>query len=342
VKTTALFFLGWVLAACASLTAPAGPAATTPQLAQATFVTSDGLQLPVRSWLPDAAPRAVVVALHGFNDYSKAFDKVPGAIGLGPYLRDKGVAVFAYDQRGFGASPYHGLWPGSDALVGDFDAFVAVIHQRYPGVPVYALGESMGGAVVMSALTRANAPQVAAAILVAPAVWARATMPAVYRVALWMGARIVPGWRPTGRSFGRMASDNIAMLRDNGRDPLFIKETRIDSVYGLVGLMDEAYAAAGNLRVPTLYLYGANDEIIPAKASAAAMSFLLQADPQARGAFYEYGWHMMLRDKNGPNVLDDIAVYINDRTAPLPSGADDNALARLDDAAKHKRKRKKD
>ena len=46
-----------------------------PRLSDTQFMTRDGLALPLRAWLPeDGAPRAVVLALHGFNDYSKAFE----------------------------------------------------------------------------------------------------------------------------------------------------------------------------------------------------------------------------------------------------------------------------
>ena len=53
------------------------------------------------------------------------------------------------------------------------------------------------------------------------------------------------------------------MLRALGRDPLVIKETRVDTIYGLVDLMDAALAAAPRLDAPMLVMYGAHDEIVP-------------------------------------------------------------------------------
>jgi alpha-beta hydrolase superfamily lysophospholipase len=224
-------------------------------------------------------------------------------------------------------------------MIADFKAAVGAVRARYPGLPLYALGESMGGAVVMSALAGGDPPSLDGAILSSPAVWARSTMPLIYRVALWIGARILPGVKPSGQSLGRLASDNLEMLRENGRDPLFIKNTRIDAVHGLVNLMDDALAAASGVKGPALYLYGRNDQIIPPGPSAQAMGRLLAGDPAARAAFYDRGWHMMLRDRNAPVVLGDIAAFIADRTAPLPSGAEAEALARLE-ATAHKRPEK--
>ncbi len=314
-----------VISACAQTVAPPGPGAQAPHLTEKAFVTSDGLSLPVRQWLPEQPPRAIVLGLHGFNDYSKAFDKVPGAPGVGPTLAAHGIAVFAYDQRGFGATANRGLWPGRDALVGDFAAMTKALKGAFPDVPLYVVGESMGGAVVMAALAREQNLPVAGAVLAAPAVWGKQTMPALYRVALWVGSHLLPRYKPTGRSLGRMASDNIEMLRDNGRDPLFIKETRIDAVSGLSDLMDEALAVADAIRVPVLYLYGKKDQIIPEGPSLRAMAALTAANKTARTAVYPNGWHMIMRDREAATVLGDVAAFIADPTAPLPSGIDRKA-----------------
>src|SRR5688572_1453409 len=161
------------LSACAPRIAPASVPTVPAVLSETVFNTADGLALPVRRWLPaDDKPKAVVLALHGFNDYSKAFDKVPGAPGVGPFLAERGIAVYAYDQRGFGKSPNAGLWQGRDAMVGDAKEFIALLRKTYPGVPVYLLGESMGGAVAIAMLADAVPGFVDGAILAAPAVWA--------------------------------------------------------------------------------------------------------------------------------------------------------------------------
>ena len=87
-----------LLAACAPQIAREGLQNTTPAIESDTFVTRDGLHLPLRRW--DAAhPKAIIVALHGMSDYSEAFD-MPA-----PIWAAAGVTTFAYDQRGFGAAP---------------------------------------------------------------------------------------------------------------------------------------------------------------------------------------------------------------------------------------------
>ncbi len=75
----------------------------------------------------------------------------------------------------------------------DFEDAIAAARARYPGVQLYALGESMGAAVVLSDLAGLRPPALDGVILVAPAVWSRSDMPLSYRVVLWLTAHTLPG-----------------------------------------------------------------------------------------------------------------------------------------------------
>lgn len=323
------FVAAGFLAACAPQVAPSGPESRAPALNDQGFATSDGLSLPMRRWLPAGKAEAVVLAVHGFNDYGNSFDIVPGTPGVGPTLASQGFAVYAYDQRGFGASPHAGLWPGEDRMISDFADLATELRTKHQGLPLYAVGVSMGGAVIIAAMTSDDPPPVDAVALVAPAVWGDDTMPLPYRTALWFSAFTFPWASPSGEGLGRQASDNFDMLRANAADPLFIKETRIDSIYGLSKLMDRAQNNVGKLAVPALYIYGANDEIIPKDATLLALERFLDGSPDRRFGFYDEGWHMMLRDLQAETVIMDIATYFKDQQLPLPSGAHTDALNRL-------------
>jgi acylglycerol lipase len=288
------------------------------------FITADGTVLPLRKWLPSGRVKALVLALHGFDDYSHAF-AAPGKA----WAKD-GIATYAYDQRGFGAAPGRGLWPGRSALAADAVTACRILRRLYPSRPLYLLGESMGGAVAVIAMTGQGGrqiPDVDGLILVSPAVWSRATLGLLPRAALWVGVRLMPGLTLTGRGLHIVASDNIPMLRALSRDPLVIKATRVDTIYGLVNLMDAAVAAAPRLRLPLLVMSGKKDPIIPREATRQFIR-ALQRDPGARLslAFYPHGYHMLMRDLDGPTVIADAAGWMLDPGAPLISRADRGAL----------------
>ena len=291
------------------------------------FVTTDGVRLPLRRWLPQGKIKAVILALHGFNDYSHAFAG-PGAA----WARD-GIATYAYDQRGFGAAPGHGRWPGRAALAIDAAAACGVLHRLYPHVPLYLLGESMGGAVAIVTMAGeggAPIPDIRGMILVAPAVWGRSTMGLLPRLALAVAVRLAPRLTLTGQGLHILASNNIPMLRALARDPLVIKATRVDTIYGLVNLMDAALASAPRLHVPLLLLYGAHDEVIPKLPIRRFVHALPNdpADPHSL-AYYPQGYHMLLRDLDSRTVIADIAGWIFNPRAPLLSGADRDATAAI-------------
>ncbi len=322
------------LAACAPRIEAPGPAITTPKITDDAVITADGARLPLRVWPAEGETRAVILAVHGFNDYSNAFEEA--ATELAPH----GIAVYAYDQRGFGATDpaKRGLWPGQEALRTDLRRAAALIRARHPDLPFYLLGESMGGAVVMTVMTGPQPPRTDGVILVAPAVWGRATMPWYQCLALAIASHTVPWMKLTGEGLKIRASDNDEMLRKLSKDPLFIKKTRVDAIHGITDLMDAALAAAPEFDAPALILYGEHDEIIPrdptfrmlARRPAAARS-------HQRVALYPKGYHMLLRDLEGPIVWRDIAAWIENPAAPLPSGADAHAATVLAAEAKGRR-----
>ena len=146
-------------------------------------------------------------------------------------------------------------------------------------------------------------------------------MPLWQRSGLWLLAHIAPGYSPTGTELGVMASDNREMLIGQGRDPLVIKQTRIDSVYGLVGLMDSALAASPQLTAPALLLTGEKDEIIPAPATCRMLESLPAAPPgHRRLVLYPDGYHMLTRDLQAEIVLADMLAWLDDEQTTLPSG----------------------
>ena len=310
--------LALLLAGCAPRLAPPGPGALGPPtlqieaLGMEAFLTADGLSLPLAVWRPDGPVKAAVLALHGFNDYAEAF-AMPG-----PWLAAHGIAVYAYDQRGFGRSATPGLWAGSDALALDFRTGLRLVAARHRGVPVYALGESMGAAVVLAALADDPPPGLDGVVLVAPAVRGRAAMPAYQRVALWLATHTVPWLHLSPEGLDILPSDNREMLRAFSADPLVIKGSRVDTLWGLVDLMDRGLDAAPRLRPRALLLYGRRDEVIPPPG----MHLLLERLPGAALtiALYPEGYHMLLRDRQREVVWRDLAAWIDG--APLPSGAD--------------------
>lgn len=281
------------------------------------FISFDSAELGLTAWLPPNGeePRAVIIGLHGMNDYANTFYL------SGPWFAERGVATYAYDARGFGRSPRRGVWAGERLMTEDLRTAVIVARRAHPNAKIVVVGDSMGSAEAIATFGAENAPQIDRLVLVAPAVWGWSTLPDQYALALWVGAHTFP-WRavqpPRGVVRTRTASDNREALLQAGRAPHMIWSTRIDAVYGLVGLMETASERSANLNGDVLFLYGAHDQIIPRNSANAAARRLPRT---ARTALYENGWHWLLRDLQREVVYADILAFIDNPAAPLPSGA---------------------
>ncbi len=308
----------YFLSACAPMIYPAGEAVSSCQITDSNFITSDVVKLPLKIWQPSQQKiKSVIIALHGFNDYSNFFQQP------GDYLSQHQIISYAYDQRGFGASPNRGLWAGIDTYTNDLICFTQQIKIRHPELPIYLLGESMGGAIVISTITHAKQLPVEGIILAAPAVWARRTMPWYQNVLLWTLSHTTPWLTLTGESMEIQASDNVEMLRKLGKDPLVIKETRVESIYGLVNLMDHASSSPHLISTNTLILYGEKDEVIPKEPTYQFLQSLKKTEKFPHTiALYENGYHMLLRDLQASILWDDIDAWISSSSNTLPSGVD--------------------
>ncbi|MSP43839.1 MAG: alpha/beta hydrolase [Alphaproteobacteria bacterium] len=289
-----------VLAACMPLTQKTGLHNVRPAIEAGYYVTADGVRLPlgVHSANPS---RAVIVALHGFNDYRTEFDMAA------EWWMLHGITTYAYDQRGFGGAPRRGVWPGAGVLADDARSMILLARAAHPDVPVYLLGMSMGGAVALELAGSSIPPDVDGVILAAPAVWGWSSLNPLYKGVLWVAAHTVRANKMTGQGLGIVASDNLEMLRALGRDPLIIHETRTDAVYGLVEQMERGYRAGSKIQLPVLVLYGEKDRVIPKRP----VRELIAALPgPKRVIIYPNGYHMLLRDLQAETVWRDIAGFV--------------------------------
>ncbi|XP_055269402.1 monoglyceride lipase isoform X4 [Moschus berezovskii] len=115
------------------------------------LVNADGQYLFCRYWKPSGAPRALVFMSHGAGEHCGRYDE------LAQMLVGLGLLVFAHDHIG------HGQSEGERMVVSDFHVFVRDVLQHvdamqrdHPGLPIFLLGHSMGGAI--SILTAAERP----------------------------------------------------------------------------------------------------------------------------------------------------------------------------------------
>ncbi|NMC07082.1 MAG: alpha/beta hydrolase [Candidatus Lokiarchaeota archaeon] len=179
------------------------------------FTASDGTRLFTRRWYASGVPtRGVVVCFHGLGGDSEYFvlfaDQVVAA----------GFEVQIHEYKG------HGL---SDGTRGDIDAFSTFtrhateflqhVSNQMHGLPLFVLGESMGGTVLTNTLAGNDGlPPLAGILLFAPGVKLRASAASMKDVLMVIGMALSYPFKP-----GRL-SYNVRPIREktlkNGKETM--------------------------------------------------------------------------------------------------------------------------
>lgn len=296
--------------ACGSSALPGGTVSDAGALGDQVFITADGAELHLHRWAPADATKAVILALHGFNDHGGAFSAVSDSLNGGGFL------LYAYDQRGFGRSERAGRWAGHEVLAADARLAVELLRERHHGLPLYLLGKSMGGAVALLAMADAAAPAVDGVLLLAPAVMGDAVMPGHQRLALWVAERLFP-WLPLsvelGQALGYSPTDQPEVMAGLRADPLVLDYPRVSAVAGLADLMEAALASAPQVSFDVLLLYGMRDDLVPVPAICALLDGVMDAGDPAHWQvrIYPDGYHMLTRYSGAASTREDLLHWLD-------------------------------
>ena len=302
------------VAAC-GLPPPGGPAPATAAYPAARPtarpVAAAPAGLALNHWPAQGPTRAAILALHGFGDAGDLTFE-----GAARAWSARGIAVYAPDQRGFGANASRKRWPGEAALVADAAVLSRWVRAREPGVPLVVVGHSMGGGVALAAATAGLDAD--GLVLAAPAIAGGDALNPFLRAGGRAFATVAPERRWTGGGLVAIhPTDNDDALRRVAADPRHFADPSSRELYGLVRLMDRAAAAAPSVTLPTLVLTGARDEVLrPAQIATVAR----RIPGLVAVVDYPEGWHWLFRDHQAPRVWDEVAAFALDLSPAATGG----------------------
>jgi alpha-beta hydrolase superfamily lysophospholipase len=111
------------------------------------FTTPDGIQLYYQVHLPVGKPGAALLVVHGAGDHSGRYQNAL------KNLIPQGIAVYCFDQRGYGRSPgQRGHINAWAEYRQDLRAFINLVHKEQSNLPIFLWGYSLGGLVVMDGI----------------------------------------------------------------------------------------------------------------------------------------------------------------------------------------------
>jgi alpha-beta hydrolase superfamily lysophospholipase len=256
-----------------------------------------------QAWLPERAPRAVIVISHGLAEHGGRYGD------LAARLVEAGYAVYAIDHRGHGHSSGHRAnIERFEYLVSDLGVFIGRAQREHPDTPVILLGHSMGGAVALACALKYH-KVLRGLVLSAPALAAGEALP-VFKV--WM-VKLLSAIAPNTGALTLPAaavSRDPAVVRAYESDPLVFRGSiPARTLAELLLAMQRLQQTAHGLRVPVLVQHGTADSLVPLAAVYPVYQHLGLAKSRALQV-YEGLYHEVYNEPERDRVIGDLAAWL--------------------------------
>ena len=119
----------------------------------------DGLSLYFQGWQTEQNQKGVISLVHGLGEHSGRYEY------WSALLNQAGYSVLAYDLRGHGKSGgMRGHISSYNDYLDDTDLLLKETNDRYPGVPQFLYGHSLG-AIIVSDYVLQRKPQITGVII---------------------------------------------------------------------------------------------------------------------------------------------------------------------------------
>ena len=268
--------------------------------------TKDGLRLYAQGWQPETAPKAVVCLVHGLGEHSGRYGH------LAAFLNQAGYALLSFDLRGHGKSEgQRGYAPSYKALLDDIARLLDEAANRYPDLPRFLYGHSLGGNLVINCALRRR-PQLAGVIATGP-FFRAAFEPPAWKLTL---ARIMYNLWPTlslSNELDRQAlSRNPEVVRDYDEDPLVHDRLtpRLTMDMFQAGLW--ALEHASELSLPLLLMHGSADRLCSVQASR---EFAARAGDRCTLKIWDGFYHEIHNEPEQEQVFEYLLEWLNSRVS---------------------------
>jgi alpha-beta hydrolase superfamily lysophospholipase len=223
--------------------------------------------------VPNGA-RAALIIVHGIAEHGARYRHVAAA------LAEKSIAVFLYDQRG------HGEDAGPRTHVADFAHFAqdltvigANVQARFPELPIFVWGHSMGSIVVTLAAVQGMS-FARGIITTGCALDAMPKLDGVGGVALKLASTLAPRARINLRIDASALTQDLQEQRKHMSDPLVPRTASLRLLYGFALACRTCRAHAKGITLPWLAVHGSADRVCPVSGSEKLIEALGSRDKQ--------------------------------------------------------------
>ncbi len=214
----------------------------------------DGVNFHVQGWEPDAAPKAVIALVHGLGEHVARYAHVASA------LTNAGYALVGFDLRGHGRSGgARGHFPSLEAVLADINHFREFVAGRYPGLPMFLYGHSLGGLLSLTYVLQNPGAGFKGVVATGAALRsALQEQKAKIAMAKVLGSLIPATIIPSGLDAQSISQDK-AVVEKYVNDPLVHDKTSLGLGKAALTAIDLCFARATEFVYPLLIMHGKAD-----------------------------------------------------------------------------------
>ncbi len=270
-----------------------------------TFIDSrDGTRLRTVAWDPPETPRARLLFLHGWAEYSDRY-RFPVAA-----LTPQGYACFGLDCRGHGGSAgRRGFIARWDEYLDDVQAWIEALPESH--LPTFLIAHSQGGLVTTRLLETRGDQGLAGFMLSSPFLALARPLSWVERVmsqklsGLWPGLGI-----PSGLDVNDISKDK-AVVEAYAKDPLIFKKPVVRWAYEALLAQEAALADAEAIQLPCLVMHGGDDKIADPQVTERLFDKLSSQDKELK--LFAGLRHEIFNEVERQDVFDVMSKWLEDR-----------------------------
>ena len=220
---------------------------------QGTFGGARGHLIHYQYWIPETAPRALLLLVHGAGEHCDRYQRLAG------FFAAQGYAIAALDHPGHGRSEgRYGHVDRFDDYISTLEIFQRRVTAEFAGLPQILVGHSMGG-LISSIYLLQHQQDFCGCVLSGPAIQT-VIEPGFFQLSL---IRFLPVVAP-GAGVLQLDANGVSrdpeVVADYVKDPL-INHSKMTArmVAELFAGMRQIQAEANRITLPLLLLHGGED-----------------------------------------------------------------------------------
>jgi alpha-beta hydrolase superfamily lysophospholipase len=269
---------------------------------EGTFIGINGIELFYLTWNPQAAPRAVVVLVHGFGEHSGRY------MNLVTPLNERCFAVASFDQRGHGRSPgQRGHVNRFSEYLEDLGCYLMLMHTKYPGLPVFLFGHSLGSLIILDYVL-AKQPQDIAGLISSGTVLNQTKVAAHVLLAAKVMSNIMPTFVLPLKLDTNTLSRIPEVCKAYRDDPLVHGNTSARWGKETLDTVSWVRENLSKIKMPLLVMHGGNDQIMTVQGSRDLYAQASSMDKELK--VYPDAYHEVHNDLCAAEAARDIITWL--------------------------------